>query len=315
MTYQARPGDVILLCSDGLTTMLDEQRIAGILAGSTDLDAAVSRLIDEANERGGPRQHHRRRAAARGGERRRGRRRRQATLIGPAAAEAGLTAERVAAARAASAAGSRALRCRPRTAPLAGAAGARRAGAADRRRRRRRGLVRQPAGLLPRHRRRGPGGALPRPALRPPFVDRALRRGATRARSRSPRCRAIAATRRPTTSCARRTTPSRCSRTSRTRPRAAEPAASGEPAAGGQQGGGSRAAASSAEADGHQSEEIRRRGAAVSARNRELLALMPVALLVTAGLTAVFIVRSDGRRPQPDLRRLLPRASASPSTS
>jgi cell division protein FtsW (lipid II flippase) len=31
----------------------------------------------------------------------------------------------------------------------------------------------------------------------------------------------------------------------------------------------------------------------VSARNRELLALLPVALLVTAGLTAVFIVRSD----------------------
>jgi cell division protein FtsW (lipid II flippase) len=31
----------------------------------------------------------------------------------------------------------------------------------------------------------------------------------------------------------------------------------------------------------------------VSARNRELLALLPVALLVTAGLTAVFLVRSD----------------------
>ena len=32
MTYQARPGDVFVLCSDGLTTMLNEQRIAEILA-------------------------------------------------------------------------------------------------------------------------------------------------------------------------------------------------------------------------------------------------------------------------------------------
>ena len=53
-TVPARPGDVFLLCSDGLTTMLDEERIAELLAGATDLDdAAVRALVDEANRAGG----------------------------------------------------------------------------------------------------------------------------------------------------------------------------------------------------------------------------------------------------------------------
>ncbi|HZA89192.1 MAG TPA: Stp1/IreP family PP2C-type Ser/Thr phosphatase [Solirubrobacterales bacterium] len=53
MTYSARPGDVFLLCSDGLTTMVPEARIARILGRARDLDSALSRLVREANEGGG----------------------------------------------------------------------------------------------------------------------------------------------------------------------------------------------------------------------------------------------------------------------
>src|ERR671930_93408 len=53
MTYRARPGDVYLLCSDGLTTMIKEDRIAAIMAESKTLDHAVRRLVREANEAGG----------------------------------------------------------------------------------------------------------------------------------------------------------------------------------------------------------------------------------------------------------------------
>jgi protein phosphatase len=52
-TYPARPGDVVLLCSDGLTSMITEERIAAILGEASDLDRAAERLIDEANEAGG----------------------------------------------------------------------------------------------------------------------------------------------------------------------------------------------------------------------------------------------------------------------
>jgi serine/threonine protein phosphatase PrpC len=53
MTFAARPGDVFLLCSDGLTTMVPEARIGRILERSRDLDSAVARLIREANDGGG----------------------------------------------------------------------------------------------------------------------------------------------------------------------------------------------------------------------------------------------------------------------
>jgi PPM family protein phosphatase len=53
MTFPARPGDVFLLCSDGLTTMVPEERIARIIERSRDLDSAVSRLVREANDGGG----------------------------------------------------------------------------------------------------------------------------------------------------------------------------------------------------------------------------------------------------------------------
>jgi serine/threonine protein phosphatase PrpC len=53
LTYPARPGDVFLLCSDGLTGMVPEDRIAEILAEAPDLGEAGPTLIREANERGG----------------------------------------------------------------------------------------------------------------------------------------------------------------------------------------------------------------------------------------------------------------------
>jgi protein phosphatase len=53
MTVPAKDGDVYLLCSDGLTTMVDEQRIKEILSAAGDLRGAVRKLIAEANSRGG----------------------------------------------------------------------------------------------------------------------------------------------------------------------------------------------------------------------------------------------------------------------
>jgi protein phosphatase len=52
-TVQARPGDVFLICSDGLTTMLDNEHVSRLLARSTTMQAAVRALVDEANRAGG----------------------------------------------------------------------------------------------------------------------------------------------------------------------------------------------------------------------------------------------------------------------
>jgi protein phosphatase len=46
-------GDVLLLCSDGLTEMVPEQRILGILLEQANPQLACTRLVEEANERGG----------------------------------------------------------------------------------------------------------------------------------------------------------------------------------------------------------------------------------------------------------------------
>jgi PPM family protein phosphatase len=97
MTYRARPGDVYLLCSDGLTTMIKEDRIAAILEEAGSLDEAVTRLVAEANEAGGRDnitvvafRVDDAEAAAKAED--------QLTLVGPAAEEAGLTAAGVEAA-------------------------------------------------------------------------------------------------------------------------------------------------------------------------------------------------------------------------
>ncbi len=45
--------DGILLCSDGLTNMLDEKSIEKVLDADTDIDSKLQKLIDKANNRGG----------------------------------------------------------------------------------------------------------------------------------------------------------------------------------------------------------------------------------------------------------------------
>ncbi|HEY5427749.1 MAG TPA: Stp1/IreP family PP2C-type Ser/Thr phosphatase [Solirubrobacteraceae bacterium] len=52
-SYPMRAGDVVLLCSDGLTSMISEEQIAGILAAEANLDRAGDRLIAAANDAGG----------------------------------------------------------------------------------------------------------------------------------------------------------------------------------------------------------------------------------------------------------------------
>ena len=67
MTYQARPGDVYLLCSDGLTTMLREDRIAAALASSDSLDDGRVEPRPRGERSRRPRQHHGGRLPAGGG--------------------------------------------------------------------------------------------------------------------------------------------------------------------------------------------------------------------------------------------------------
>ncbi len=53
MTYPARSGDVYLICSDGLTTMVPEDGIAAILRARSSLKQAGEELVRAANEAGG----------------------------------------------------------------------------------------------------------------------------------------------------------------------------------------------------------------------------------------------------------------------
>jgi hypothetical protein len=89
MTHSARPGDVYLLCSDGLTSMIKEERIAEILASTPGLDDAASRLVFEANEEGG--RDNITVVAFRLAEAEEPAVAEQPTLVGPSAEDAGLT--------------------------------------------------------------------------------------------------------------------------------------------------------------------------------------------------------------------------------
>jgi PPM family protein phosphatase len=92
MTFPAKAGDVFLLCSDGLTTMVSDEEIRRILSEARTLRSAVNKLIDAANS-GGGRDNITAvafRLAEEGEEPEEG-----ATLIARTAETAGLTAERM----------------------------------------------------------------------------------------------------------------------------------------------------------------------------------------------------------------------------
>ena len=52
-TVPAQAGDIFLICSDGLTTMLDDAHIERLLIRATSMPNAVRALVDEANRAGG----------------------------------------------------------------------------------------------------------------------------------------------------------------------------------------------------------------------------------------------------------------------
>lgn len=52
-THQVRDGDVLLLCSDGLTSMIHEPRVAEIVARAASLEEAGRELVEAANAAGG----------------------------------------------------------------------------------------------------------------------------------------------------------------------------------------------------------------------------------------------------------------------
>lgn len=52
--HTPRAGDTILLCSDGLSGPVSDDEILSIVTGAADLKTATRRLIDRANENGGP---------------------------------------------------------------------------------------------------------------------------------------------------------------------------------------------------------------------------------------------------------------------
>lgn len=52
-TVDLKEGDLILMCTDGLTNMLDDEEIRMILAGSRDIVEQAEGLVRAANERGG----------------------------------------------------------------------------------------------------------------------------------------------------------------------------------------------------------------------------------------------------------------------
>ena len=52
-TVETQPGDVILLCSDGLTSMVDDGTILRLVSESASLDDAARALIKAANQKGG----------------------------------------------------------------------------------------------------------------------------------------------------------------------------------------------------------------------------------------------------------------------
>jgi protein phosphatase len=51
--YEYKSGDIFLLCSDGLTNMLDDEKIREIILNADSIEAAAERLVQAANNLGG----------------------------------------------------------------------------------------------------------------------------------------------------------------------------------------------------------------------------------------------------------------------
>lgn len=51
--YRLKKGDIILMCTDGLSNMVEDEDIFQIVKGSRDVVEAVERLVDRANSNGG----------------------------------------------------------------------------------------------------------------------------------------------------------------------------------------------------------------------------------------------------------------------
>lgn len=52
-TVELKKGDIVLMCSDGLTNMLEDERIRMIMSGARDIVEKACKLVEEANESGG----------------------------------------------------------------------------------------------------------------------------------------------------------------------------------------------------------------------------------------------------------------------
>ena len=50
---QFKKGDKLLMCSDGLTNMIEDNDILSVIAGNNDIESMVHKLIDLANDSGG----------------------------------------------------------------------------------------------------------------------------------------------------------------------------------------------------------------------------------------------------------------------
>jgi len=53
LAHDIQDNDVFLLCSDGLSGMIEDPKMLEVIKGTTDLEAAVSTLVEAANAAGG----------------------------------------------------------------------------------------------------------------------------------------------------------------------------------------------------------------------------------------------------------------------
>jgi protein phosphatase len=52
-TVEMTEGDIVLMCSDGLTNMLEDEEIRMILSGARDIVEGAEKLVEAANKSGG----------------------------------------------------------------------------------------------------------------------------------------------------------------------------------------------------------------------------------------------------------------------